>query len=295
MAKSVADFVFSYYLLTLLCLYTTLYITMSTKFVSRVLVSSIALSAILACVSQSTVSCSGNVESPFMTDSVVFERNWSLPQPKENDPLGGRSRFSAKIDYPKAHQQDSVLADSVRAWISVELLPKGEKILANRSVLDKAANIFFGECEGNEWGEEMDISVRKIFEDADYVTFEADKYTYTGGQHGSYAVSGATFERATGRRLTWQNIKKSDELRQLITAGIRKDKGEPSDSAFKTMLLIDEHEYKASDGSIMLPLPKANPWLSQRGWVFTYQPYEILPWSQGAPACRLSTNQVSMN
>ncbi|MBQ3635210.1 MAG: hypothetical protein II951_06290 [Bacteroidales bacterium] len=241
------------------------------------------------------VACDDQSNFAFETDSIVFERNWSLPQPKENDPLGGRSRFSAKVDYPKAHQNDSILADSVRIWISYTLLPDGEAPLKNRSVLDKAANIFFGECEGNEWGEEMELNVHKIYEDKKYVTYESIKYIFTGGAHGSCTVGGATFDRSTGRRLTWADFKKDDELRSQITDGIRRLKGQPSDSAFKTMLLIDEREYKAADGSIMLPLPKVSPWLSKAGWVFTYQPYEILPWSQGTPACCIPVDDIALN
>lgn len=245
------------------------------------------LSAVVSlCLALSLPSCTPARGRSFEVDSLTYERSWTLENIMENDPLGGRSHFYVKIDYPVSSSNGlTAVADSVRLWLSSRLLPAGSEPVANKSVLDVAANIFFGENDGNEWGEEASISLRMVFESSDFLTYEASRYTYSGGAHGNYYICGATFRKDDGRRLTWNDFPKSDELRKALTADLRESLrlGDIADMVGK--LLLDKADYTLADGSIAVPLPTVEPWLTDTGWVFTYQPYEILPWSYGAPAC----------
>lgn len=231
-------------------------------------------------------SCASHNSSELDVDSLVYERSWTLKDAMENDPLGGRSHFYAKIDYPKQVDDPSraELVDSVRAWLSRQLLPSEAPVLSQK-VLDMAANVFFGETDGNEWGEEVSYSIRKVFEDSDYLTYEINKYAYSGGAHGGYNVNGVTFRKSDCTRVAWADFETGDELRKTVTEEIRKSKCMPNDDAFASSILINTKESHLADGTFALPLPAATPWLTAQGWVFTYQPYEILPWCHGAPAC----------
>lgn len=231
-------------------------------------------------------SCNVERGQSFAVDSLTYERSWTLENTMENDPLGGRSHFYVKVDYPSATPgEQTAIADSVRLWLSSRLLPAGSRPIANKSVLDVAADIFFGENDGNEWGEETSISLRRIFESDDFLTYEASRYTYRGGAHGSYDICGATFRKDDGRRLTWDDFPKGDELRKAITADLRESLQLGDNADMMGKLLLDEADYTLADGTLAIPLPAVEPWLTDTGWVFTYQPYEILPWSYGAPAC----------
>ena len=257
---------------------------------ASILLAAMSLSVFIIC---SLTACSSSqhpVEcGTFDVDSVVFERTSVLADPQENDPLSGRSRFSAVVDIPSKTNQTCmpVLYDSVSTWISLQLLPNDTVLVMGRKVLDVAANVFFGDVDGNEWGEELDITMHKVYEDERFLTYEIGRYYYTGGAHGFYGVSGATFEKVTGKRVTWSDVDRNPELRIAITEQLQKTKGVENDSLFAKMLLIKPRDYTLEDGTLALPLPKVAPWLGSTGWVFTYQPYEILPWCHGAPACSL--------
>lgn len=248
-----------------------------------------AVAALLVCCAQLPLlqSCALRSHGSFEVDSLVFERSWALPNAMENDVLGGRSHFYVRIDYPKGVKggEGEALADSVKLRLSEVLLPDSPQPVMNKTVLDVAANVFFGESEGNEWGEEVSYSLRKVYEDGEYLTYEFSRYAFSGGAHGRYNVTGVTFRKSDGRRVTWGRIGASDDLRKTITEELKEAKGILSDDELKNMLLVDSKFCTLADGAFALPLPNAAPWLTDMGWVFTYQPYEILPWCHGAPAC----------
>ena len=251
----------------------------------RKIVMTAAVAAVASVNALIVPSCSNDSSNEFGVDSLVYERSWALKETMDNDPLGGRSHFYVKVDYPKQakDQSHAALVDSVRAWLSRQLLPS-EKPVLGQKVLDMAADVFFGQSDGNEWGEEVSYSIRKVFEDSDYLTYEINKYAYNGGPHGGYNVSGITFRKADCTHVMWTDFETNDELRRIVTDEIRKAKCITDDKAFASSILLDEEDSHLRDGSFALPLPMATPWLTAQGWVFTYQPYEILPGCHGAPA-----------
>ncbi len=266
----------------------------------RNLILSIASTALVAAVGLTSpllvTSCS-EAEDCFAVDSIEFERVWALREVMENDPMGGRSHFYVKVDYPKDSDTTlyAKLNDSVRLWISDQLMPASSEPVLNRRVMEEACDIFFGETDGNEWGEEMSLVIRKIYENKRYVSFEAVNYAYSGGSHGRYFIMGATFRKSDGRKIDWQDIDRTDALRHKITESMKAEKEIKSDSAFLKILLLDPEDYTLADSTFALPLPNVCPWLTKDGWVFAYQPYEILPWCHGAPACRLEDGEFQFD
>lgn len=242
-------------------------------------------------------SCTSKVDD-FAVDSVVVDRSWVMSEAMENDALGGRSYFYGVVDYPKNSNSElfPAMTDSVRLWISQQLLPDSEEPVLTRRVVEEAVDIFFGEDGGNEWGANMSVSLRKVYEDADYVSYDASRYTFYGGAHGMCSIYGATFRKTDGRRLTWNDFPRTDDLRRKITASMtRERKYKAEDELMATLLFPDNDENKLTDGTPALPFPKVDPWLTNEGWVFSYQPYEIMCWAEGAPACRLSKDEFSFS
>lgn len=255
--------------------------------ISHKIIASVVLLALAGVGAVCLPSCAGRGGGSFGVDSLVYERSWALKEAMENDPLGGRSHFYVKIDYPKqaGDTSERYLVDSVSAWLSNQLLPEEGSPVMSKKVLEVAANTFFGDTDGNEWGEEVSYSLRKTYEDGEYLSYEKNRYSYNGGAHGSYSVSGATFRKSDGSRVEWSDIETGDELRRRVTEELRRTKGEEDEAVFKASILADAEDCTLGDGTFALPLPEATPWLTEQGWAFTYQPYEILPWCHGAPAC----------
>lgn len=235
----------------------------------------------------------------FAVDSIFVDRSWAAHDAMENDELGGRSYYYALVDYPV--NSDTIdfrnLTDSVRLWLSEQLLPAESKPVMTRRVIEEAADIFFGEVGGNEWGANKSVILRKVYEDGDYLSYDASEYTYYGGAaHGMCHMSGATFRKSDGHRLRWSDFHDTDrELRLKLTDRMKDELGLPTTGELMSSLLNPEDDNcKLADGTQALPLPNAEPWLTSGGWVFSYQPYEIMCWAAGAPACRLRREEVTL-
>ncbi len=238
-------------------------------------------------------SCSTPSSKPFATDSVSIERSWTMNKAMEDDDLDGRSTYSAVVDYP-TNDNAGDLNDSVRLWMSNQLLPASSEPVLTKRVLEEAANVFFGENDGNEWGAERTISIRKIFEDKKYVTFEVCNYIYSGGAaHGMYSAVGTTFVKSNGSRVTWQNINKTDDLRKMITEKVAASREVTTDQ-LKGEVIIDESECKLADGTFALPFPQNSPWLVDSGWNFSYDLYEIMCYADGIPAGVVGKDSVKL-
>lgn len=257
-------------------------------------------SAFVACATLLTLplpSCLGGSGTALATDSVNFERTWTLDEPQAIDPLGGRSSFKAKIDYPnRAANAESLpaLNDSVCAWLSLQLLPSSEKPVLNKSVLDMASEVFFGETDGNEWGMDYAIEAHKIYDDDHYISYELTRYSYTGGAHGDYNVQGQTFHKATGQPVEWRHFKQDDNLRKALTSQLAIDMKFEDDQHKLDELVLDKESMELPDGSFALPLPMNVPYLTTKGWVFIYRPMEVLPRVYGAPATCLEAGKVQV-
>lgn len=262
-------------------------------------IAGVALALFAAASSVAVTSCTGS-QSGFAVDSIVIDRSWAAHDVMENDELGGRSYFYALVDYPVASDtlEHKELTDSVRLWLSAMLLPDNSEPVMTRRVLEVAADVFFGEVGGNEWGANKSILLRKVYEDDEYLSYDASEYSYYGGAaHGMLHTGGATFRKDDGHRLTWGDFADRDTgLRQKITESMRKELGYTTqEQLMAAVLTSDSKTCQLADGTKALPLPSAEPWLTCEGWVFSYQPYEIMCWAAGAPACRLGKDEISLN
>ena len=127
--------------------------------------------------------------------------------------------------------------------------------------------------------------VSKVCETKSFVTFMASTSQYTGGLHGIGFDEGHTFSKISGKSFGYDMMKDIDTpaFKRLIKEGLKKyfsnedDKNGMSDEALKEELV-------SFDGSIdELPLPDSEPYMTEKGVTFIYQPYEISYYAAGKP------------
>lgn len=129
------------------------------------------------------------------------------------------------------------------------------------------------------------MTVSKVFETKSFVSFMASTTQYTGGLHGIGFDEGRTFSKVTGKSFGYDMMKDLDTpaFKRLIKEGLRKYFSNEDEKK----VLNDEElleELVGFDGSIdELPLPDSEPYISEKGVTFIYQPYEISYYAAGKP------------
>lgn len=158
---------------------------------------------------------------------------------------------------------------------------------------------------GTEYALRMveDYELRLFCDAKKFVTFRASGYFYEGGAHGYPYMHAETFVRESGKRLTQVlDTTQTQALQPLLMQGISDylnswNEGEGygegeavTPHTVKSYLLmdamvgvgiekIDSLADVASD--VLVPLPQFTPALTEKGLLFTYNPYEIAPYSVG--------------
>ena len=131
-------------------------------------------------------------------------------------------------------------------------------------------------------GWDMDRSVSVVFESSDLVVVSAGESSYTGGAHGNYSSTYATFVRQTGKQLTLGDILVdgyADRLRPHIVAGL--------EVALESSLADADVTHAAED------VPLAGDWeVNGEALVFHYDPYEIGPYVMGAPSASIPREKI---
>ena len=127
----------------------------------------------------------------------------------------------------------------------------------------------------------FDLSVQRVYETRRFITFVAETYNYAGGAHGVQTRVYATFVKASGHRLTWDDIilpKRKAKFCGLVTDGLQDFFGVKGFAALKERLLVEGKVSRTS-----FPLPKNGPGLLEDGLRVQYEAYEIAPYAAGQP------------
>lgn len=209
------------------------------------------------------------------------------------------------IDYPTSG--DEALLSAVRGWINDELTPvsydesgnsvKGAsytgsldngRALVNYYVKKDAASLLSDYNEAKEGLEDVDDPIEippysnqwtiKAADQTDlYQSMTASSYAFLGGAHGMSSFEGVTFSKATGKRLT--RVVKANSARQMQTLLMRGvyEYFKQDDPSFT---MRDAKGMLQIEGNI-IPLPEVEPYLTEKGVMFVYQPYEIACYAAG--------------
>lgn len=123
------------------------------------------------------------------------------------------------------------------------------------------------------------VEIRKEFDNANLVTFNATIYTYDGGAHGMTQSASVTYSKDLVMQLTFNNAFSAEGLKALKRAlreGLKKYFEVTTDQELIGML-------NGVDDPYDLPLPASDPFITEQGLVLRYAPYEIAPYSAGMP------------
>ena len=136
--------------------------------------------------------------------------------------------------------------------------------------------------------------VRKFYETKTFVTFLTMVSQYTGGAHGIGYESGYTFSKINGKPFGYDMMKDLDtpQFKRLIKEGLRRFFSNEGDEQGMSDEDLKE-ELVSFDGSIDdLPLPDYEPYMTEQGVTFIYQPYEISYYAAGRPEFTLPYDVV---
>lgn len=218
----------------------------------------------------------------------------------------GNCKALCKISvmYPTGN---ALVDDSVRAWIADRLaysyednstsaftitpelqsnVPAMVK-LACDSILNSSRRDF-DSMKGFGINYTFDYTIDTVYTAPSYITYCFNSYCYLGGAHGGAMFQPATFSKADGTMLTWDNtIKRDDE--QAVIALIKRE--------LANQFFTPESGWTMDEGLLVSPdsikLPVTPPLFDDDGLVVTYQQYEISPYAVGMPSCVLPLDSIA--
>ena len=171
---------------------------------------------------------------------------------------------------------DLANGDSLVNYYGDEILAELKKHLKediNNGVEDEYINGYYRKME-----------IKKEYETDLLVTYSYTEDIYLNGAHGMQYFYGQTFRKSDGRRFDEGMMRQlySEEMYELRKEGLREYFNESGDNAntdeeLKDCIITD-------DDVNYLPMPKHTPYVTKKGMVFIYQPYEISYYAAGAPS-----------
>lgn len=225
-----------------------------------------------------------NSGTSLKVDSVGYQTSgeWFDNEMNEN------TRYSVDFSAQYPVEGPQLLVDSVRAYIAKSVnapagadLADGSKVMeaaGRRALSDAKETGFFGEMGGEE-----SFSFKLIYETPRFVTFDATSYIYQGGAHGMGMSRGVTFDAATGATIGWDIFtpESKSKLEELVENAVCRQYFEVPD--WKTYTESWDQEFA---------LPTLPPAFTKDGVTLYYTPYEIGPYSAGAPTCTVPYSEM---
>ncbi len=127
------------------------------------------------------------------------------------------------------------------------------------------------------------FTFKKVFETPRLVSYLVSEDVYLDGAHGMQYCHGVSFRKTDGRRFGYDMMRNlyTPDMYQLLKDGLKQyfsavGQQVTSDDELKEFILTD-------DDVNSLPLPRYAPYFTDKGLVFTYQPYEISFYAAGMP------------
>jgi hypothetical protein len=135
------------------------------------------------------------------------------------------------------------------------------------------------------WSNE--INLQKEYDCEHYMTFINVGDNYTGGAHGYHWLYGTTFNKETGKRIGTEILKNTNSQafktmfqKELLDYFTEMD-GENASGDLKEYLLIDINDLQIS-----------NMRITDKHFIFQYQPYEISYYAAGMPVVILTFDRM---
>lgn len=241
-------------------------------------------------------SCSGDsgktgndtLPSPVNTDTLSIpadtsEASTNIPfETKKFERKQGKNIL--EIEYPVSG--NPLLLDKVRSWISISLADTYRGDLNN-------ADAFFRHYAG-QLGDDPDLEevggytqdrfTVKYINDL-IVTYKYTSYLNEGGPNGEQTTQGITFLQSDGEEFSKKCFTSYQSLHNLMVEGLKQYFNSKTDAELLSHL-------SGISSVAAIPAPALDPWIDEKGVVFTYTQYEIAPANAGTPHFTLPYSSI---
>lgn len=234
--------------------------TYNTFTMKKLLISlAMIMMVVTGCNRKTTDATELEVEPYTFIDSVYLETEFSE----------GYSYYTMNIDVPVSGPDS--LKNNIMQWIL------GGKNETYQQYVQADKTRFFDE-EGSEPLSELNSNYTLAEQTDRYVTYIAEGYLYTGGDHNMPWYYGITFGKADGDLFGYDLIDDYEQIEGMVSQTIFNQ-------------YFDDENDEMFDGIDIygnLPLPTNQPWIENDSVVFCYQPYELGPYFPDKSLCKIA-------
>lgn len=215
-----------------------------------------------------------------LTDAFPIYPEFTVVAVGDTSVTGQKAIFAYAVDDPSGKLPHSL---KVKEWLEKcidDTLAFNESIQEVGKVLDKA---FMGEYpeKQSEFTYTYSRSLLAYYMTAEYVTFHDFFYVFRGGAHGMYGNRFVTYDLKNDKPVSYDNMFKpgvEDEVRELIYEAIAENDDFMNSHRLTSLSQLKTYFSQYLDGE---PISIGDPGLLPSGMIFSYQPYEIAPYSDG--------------
>lgn len=137
------------------------------------------------------------------------------------------------------------------------------------------------EMEGEPMGFFLSLDIRKVWSNKAVVTFRESMENYTGGAHGMYWTYDFSFDRQSGKMLTFADLVLPDKREHVKKLLLQQMKTEYEKTNERSVTEVQYLAYlKDWTGSVNFPMESCG--MTDKGLVFCYAPYSIDSFAGGA-------------
>lgn len=215
-----------------------------------------------------------------LSDAFPVYQEFSIVALGDTSTTGQKAVFAYAVDDPTKKVPHS---SEVKAWVEKcidDTLAFNENIRAIGSVLETA---FMGEYpeRESEFTYSYSRSLLAYVMTQDYVTYHDFFYVFRGGAHGMYGNRFVSFDLKNNTPVSYEGLFKQgveDEVRELIYETLASDDDFMTSHHLTSLSQLKTYFSDYLDGE---PISISEPGLLPEGVIFSYQPYEIAPYSDG--------------
>ncbi len=185
--------------------------------------------------------------------------------------------------YPLTYSTNPAISDSVLKKIQLEFFGSGQQPNSPDTMLLAYENEYYQnfrkqnqqwkETGGHSFSWEKMINTSVLYNSDYLLCMEFERYVFTGGTHGMSNIAYESINLLDGTSFTFENVFLPDSdslLTQMLTAQLKSNRKLTVDGSLK------------QDGYFVDNLtPNHNMFINASGIGFTYNPYEIAPYSYG--------------
>lgn len=206
------------------------------------------------------------------------------------------------IHYPVSGEP--AMVNALRQYIAEAMGVKTAELSDGKALIQQALTSKYAElkAERDEMQSDGRMDVPPLEYECDivpqnptdhYITLSTTIYEYHGGPHGSTLGVGTSFSKADGRKLGYNLLKNTGTpaFMELVKTGL-KEYFTSNGEVVKTDSQLFECLLLPGDLST-LPLPAHDPWLTDEGFLFSYQQYEIAPYAAGMPSFVIDYDKIA--